>query len=131
MMKDTRVQIGAVDWKNESDPVVGMIDDNRNTSVNLFEQHDPKQPVWKRHWPETQGFEGLCARISRMSVGPADHEMQASRAALGLLLNEFGKLRRCQRLAALIQNNGNSIIRHSRPQAFGLFKFAQISCCSF
>ena len=51
-MACTRVEIGAKGRNLESDPMVGMINDNGDCPVNLFEKHDAQQTVGKRHGAE-------------------------------------------------------------------------------
>ncbi len=78
---------------------------NCKSSVELFQQHDPRQLVGKRHFSqgELKGRGVACCR--RKTIGTADGKQQRWRAALQVLPKKISELLGGELLAASIEQH--------------------------
>ena len=72
-----------------------MIYHNGDRPVNLFEQHNPDQPVGPGHFTKRDDLASVFAGFSAMAVGAADEEGKVLRALIEVALQEMRERLRC------------------------------------
>ena len=106
--------------------MIGMVGKDRRCPEQLLGEHCADEQVRPGRGPERQQQVRLGSLRLLVAIGGADREARLALAAVAPFLEPACKLRRRERLSALVEEDGDAIRRKRRRRSPGVRQFGQL-----